>query len=83
MTSASCAIGEGYMSKEKNCLIVRAAGRQLDLLRGEASRIAKSSNVDWWIDRAEIGTRFCFEDPKAKDSFAVACDNFGIPCQDG
>jgi hypothetical protein len=74
--------GEGIVSKEKNCLIVRAAGRQLDLLRGEASRIAKGSNVDWWIDQAEIGTRFCFEDAKAKESFALACDNFGIPCQD-
>jgi hypothetical protein len=80
---ASCAIGEGIMPKEKNCLIVRAAGRQLDLLRGEASRIAKGSNVDWWIDQAEVGTRFCFEDTKAKESFALACDNFGIPCQDG
>src|SRR3954454_7619258 len=63
---ASCAIGEGIMPKEKNCLIVRAAGRQLDLLRGEASRIAKGSNVDWWIDQAEVGTRFCFENTKAK-----------------
>lgn len=80
---ASCAIGEGIMPKEKNCLIVRAAGRQLDLLRGEASRIAKGSNVDWWIDQAEVGTRFCFENTKAKESFALACDNFGIPCQDG
>src|SRR3954469_4994372 len=52
--------------KAKNCLIVRAAGRQLDLLRGEASRIAKGNNVDWWIDQAEVGTRFCFENTKAK-----------------
>lgn len=71
------------MCKVKNCLIVRAAGRQLDLLRGEASRIAKGGNGDWWIDQAEVGTRFCFEDKKAKESFALACDNFGIPCQDG
>jgi hypothetical protein len=69
--------------KKKNCLIVRAAGRQLDLLRGEASRIAKGSNVDWWVDQAQVGTRFCFEDLKAKESFALACNNFGIPCQDG
>jgi hypothetical protein len=83
MSSAPSAIGEGIVSKEKNCLIVRAAGRQLDLLRGEASRTAKGSNVDWWVDQAQVGTRFCFEDAKAKESFAVACDNFGIPCQDG
>ncbi|MET4022653.1 hypothetical protein [Bradyrhizobium sp. S3.2.12] len=81
MSSAAVAIGEGIVPKQ-NCLIVRVAGRQLDLLRGEASRIAKGHNVDWWIDRAEVGTRFCFEDIKAKQSFALACDNFGIPCQD-
>jgi len=28
---------------KKNCLIVHAAGRQLDLLRGEASRIARAN----------------------------------------
>ncbi|WP_247338155.1 hypothetical protein [Bradyrhizobium sp. CW4] len=74
---------EDSIVPKQNCLIVRAAGRQLDLLRGEASRIAKSNKVDWWIDRAEVGTRFCFEDAKAKESFALTCDNFGIPCQDG
>ncbi|MEY9127629.1 hypothetical protein ABIA03_000429 [Bradyrhizobium yuanmingense] len=68
---------------EENCLIVRAAGKQLDLLRGEASRIAKAANVSWWTDRAEIGTRFCFEDSKSKDSFALTCDRLGISCQDG
>ena len=69
------------MPKE-NCLVVHAGGRQLDLLRGEASRIAKGKNLDWWIDRAEVGTRFCFEDAKAKESFALVCDNFGIACRD-
>jgi hypothetical protein len=64
------------------CLVVRAAGRQLDLLRGEASRIAKGNKVDWWIDRADGGTLFCFEDAKAKDAFALTCDNFGVACRD-
>src|SRR4051812_26543597 len=76
------ALGERIVPKA-NCLIVRAAGRQLDLLRGEASRIARGNNVDWWIDRAEVGARFCFEDAKAKESFALACDNLGISCQEG
>ena len=70
------------MTKE-NCLIVHAAGKQLDLLRGEASRIARGSKVDCWIDRADVGTRFCFEDAKAKEAFASSCDSFGIPCRDG
>jgi hypothetical protein len=70
------------MPKE-NCLIVRAAGKQLDLLRGEASRIAKENKVDWSIDRADVGTVFCFEDSKAKDAFALTYDNFGVACRDG
>ena len=70
------------MSKE-HCLIVHAAGRQLDLLRGEASRIAKGKQINWWTDRVEVGTRFCFEDAKAKEVFALTCDNFGIRCRDG
>lgn len=70
------------MPKE-NCLIVRAPGKQLDLLRGEAFRIAKEANVGWWTDRAEIGTKFCFEDPRSKEAFALACGNLGIDCRDG
>ena len=70
------------MAKE-NCLIVHAAGKQLDLLRGEASRIAKENTVDWWSDRVEIGTRFCFADAKTKEAFAITCDSFGISCRDG
>ena len=65
-----------------SCLIVSAAGKKLDLLRGEASRIAKGHNIEWWTDRAEVGTRFCFDDPKAKEAFAIACDDFGVACRD-
>ena len=71
------------MMQEENCLVVRATGRQLDLLRGEAFRIAKGMNINWWTDRAQIGTRFCFEDATAKDAFALICADFGIPCRDG
>jgi hypothetical protein len=55
----------------------------LDLLRGEASRIARDNKIDWWIDHADVGTRFCFEDAKAKETFALTCDNYGVPCRDG
>ena len=68
---------------DEHCLIVRAAGKQLDLLRGEASRIAKGARTAWWTDRAEVGTKFCFEEAGAKAAFALACDSFGIACQDG
>ncbi|WP_083514618.1 MULTISPECIES: hypothetical protein [Bradyrhizobium] len=66
----------------EHCLIVHAAGRQLDLLRGEASRIAKGKQINWWTDRGDAGTRFCFEDANAKETFALTCDNFGIRCRD-
>lgn len=67
----------------EHCLIVRTIGKQLDLLRGEASRIAKENKIGWWTDRADVGTRFCFEDVRAKEAFALTCDSFGIPCRDG
>ncbi|MGO4512537.1 hypothetical protein CT676_16805 [Bradyrhizobium sp. MOS001] len=70
------------MAKE-HCLIVLAAGRKLDLLRGEASRVAVASKLGWWSVRAEVGTKFCFEDSTAKDNFALACDSFGITCREG
>ncbi|WP_369723075.1 hypothetical protein AB8Z38_03040 [Bradyrhizobium sp. LLZ17] len=63
-----------------NCLIVRAYGRKLDHLRGEASRIAGGSKADWWVERADKGTRFCFDDAAAKNSFALICENSAVPC---
>ena len=65
------------MAKDK-CLIVRAAGRQLDELRSEASRIAKGAHVDWWVERAENGICFGFADAEARNSFARACENIGV-----
>jgi len=67
----------------ENYVIVFAAGKQLDLLRGEASRIAKAAKAGWWTDWAEVGTKFCFEDAKAKEAFAVTCGHFGIAYRDG
>ena len=52
----------------ENCLIVSLRER-LEILRD--------------IDRADIGARFCFEDAKAKEVFALACDNFGVSSRDG
>jgi hypothetical protein len=63
---------------EKNFLIVNAAGRQLDLLRSEATRIAKESKGGWWIEQVDAGRRFFFEDAKAKHEFAQVCDTFGV-----
>ena len=66
-----------------SCLIVRASGRRLDQLRGEASRISRGNKIDWWIERGEEGARFCFEDAKTKKAFASICENFAVPYREG
>lgn len=69
--------------KYESCLIVRAPpGRQLDSLRGAASRVAKANDVNWYADRADIGTRFCFDSDSAKAAFALICDEIGISYED-
>jgi hypothetical protein len=63
-----------------DCVIVRAYGRQLDQLRGEASRIARGSKIDWWIERDHDGARFCFENAETKKTFASICENLAVQC---
>ncbi|MCK1299613.1 hypothetical protein IVB33_18945 [Bradyrhizobium sp. 24] len=70
------------MAKE-NCLIVVSAGKKLDLLRSEAFRIAKENNADWWSERVDLGTRFCFVSVDAKKAFALTCDTLDIRCREG
>ena len=64
---------------ETNCVIVKTAGRQLDELRSQASRIAKGKNIDWWVDRSDKGACFCFADPEAKQTFVSICTHLGVP----
>jgi len=66
----------------RNCLIVRAHGKQLDQLRGEAFRIARRQKVDWWVEHGDNGTRICFEEAEAKKAFASICENLAIPCME-
>ncbi len=61
-----------------DCLLVRAYGKQLDHLRGEASRIARNCKVDWWVESAGNGAKFCFEDSASKASFVSVCKNLNI-----
>ncbi|UQR62290.1 hypothetical protein LRP30_36870 [Bradyrhizobium sp. C-145] len=68
---------------EREYIESRLSEEREALVRGEASRTAQGANVSWWTDRAEIGTRFCFEDSKSKELFALTCDRLGITCQDG
>ena len=43
------------------CVVVRAYGRQADLLRAEAHRISRDARVDWSAERRDLGIAFCFE----------------------
>jgi hypothetical protein len=65
------------------CVTVRAAGRHSDVLRSEASHIAKSSNADWWVERSDKGTCFFFEDASSKKQFANFCEKIGVPHAEG
>ncbi|MGV7216625.1 hypothetical protein [Bradyrhizobium sp. UFLA05-112] len=67
---------------KKNCLIVRAVGSQLDQLRGEASRISRGNKIEWWVERGDAGTQFCFETVEAKQAFASICENFAVACRE-
>jgi hypothetical protein len=65
-----------------NYVVVRAFGRQLDNLRGEASRISRGREVDWSVEAADQGVRFCFGDLESKASFVSFCRNLGLPFAD-
>jgi hypothetical protein len=43
------------------------------------TRTSILSNIDWWIERADKGMRFRFEDAEAKRAFAAICGNFAVP----
>jgi hypothetical protein len=61
-----------------HCVVVRAYGGKLDRLRGAAYRIARDNNTDWWAEAAGSGTKFCFEDAKAKVSFSAICERENV-----
>ena len=60
------------------CVIVRTHGRELDRLRGDASRIARDQKADWWVETRDEGAAFCFEDATAKNSFNAVCERDNI-----
>jgi len=61
-----------FVKKDKivHCLIVSAAPREIDRLRAEASRIARQDQADWWGEKQDKGTHFCFGSSEAKAAFA-------------
>ena len=61
-----------------HCVIVRAYGKELDYLRGGASRIARSARIDWWTEPRELGTAFCFETANTRTLFCAVCVRLGV-----
>jgi hypothetical protein len=55
-------------------VVVRAYGAKLDQLRGDAYRVARDNKSDWWAEPGDKGTKVCFENAKAKESFTAVCE---------
>lgn len=72
------------MKKDKivHCLIVSAAPREIDRLRAEASRVARQGEADWWVEKQDKGTHFCFGSSEAKAAFAQLCKSQSVHCSD-
>jgi hypothetical protein len=60
--------------------VVRAHGRELDRLRGDASPLARDQKTDWWVETGDEGTAFFSEDANAKDSFNAVYGRNNIQC---
>jgi hypothetical protein len=63
-----------------NSVLVRAVGRELDNLRGEASRIARQYQTEWCAEPRPSGTAFCFDNEKVRAIFLAYCAKYDIPC---
>jgi hypothetical protein len=79
--ATSAVLAEHYRMQAEVCHQMDSA--QLDNLRSEASRLAKGSKMDWWVERTDKGACFCFEDLEAKTAFVSICQNFGVQHLDG
>jgi hypothetical protein len=55
-------------------IVVRGRPRVIDRLRAEASRVARAKEVDWWVEKEDVGSRFCFGSEEALSEFTSALD---------
>ncbi len=55
------------------CVVVRAYGKELDRLRGEAYRVSRDAKADWYAEPRALGTAFCFESANAMTRFCAIC----------
>ena len=67
------------LEMDYRCVVVRAHGQQADGLRVEAYRVSRDAKVDWYAERRELGTAFCFETADARTLFCDICTNAGFP----
>ena len=73
-----CASPSRLIIEEFFAVLVVKRGGKLDQLRGEAYRIARDNNTDWWAEAADTGTKFCFENANAKASFRAVCERENV-----
>jgi hypothetical protein len=62
------------------CLVVRASGKELDHLRGEAYRVSRDAEIDWYAEPRDAGTAFCFESAEARTCFRAICTKENVDC---
>jgi len=62
------------------CLLVRASGKELDRLRGEAYRASRDTKIDWYAEPRDAGTAFCFESAEARTRFRAICTKENVDC---
>src|SRR5215469_4299984 len=55
------------------CIVVQAHGKTIDYLRGEANRVARDANTDWYAEPRDSGTAFCFENANVRTRFCAIC----------
>ena len=62
------------------CVVVRARGKELDHLRGEAYRVARDANTNWCAEPRDLGTAFCFENANVRTRFCAICAKENVDC---
>jgi hypothetical protein len=72
---------EAMADESNHCVMVRAAGRELDSLREAASSTAREYGSDWYAERRAEGTAFCFENAHVKTLFEAHCAKYNIQHQ--
>ena len=57
------------------CLLVRASGKELDRLQGEAYRASRDTKIDWYAEPRDAGTA-----AEARTRFRAICTKENVDC---